>query len=306
MDKKNEIRKKRYKMLQWILGKSLKLDYAISDKRETSISDSTNYGYTPFCEQASRSSRIFKNFRHYNVYRGIVEDVGYDIGVGCWNIIQTKNVSDGVLEECWKNDTVGGAETYFYEGLKKPVAPATMRYAKIMLELKELFGELKNVVEIGVGYGGQSRILRRFNSIQSYGLVDIPQALGVSKKYLSRFFSDEEMKQYHFINGTTLKKTLKPEFVMSNYAFSELCREVQDVYLEHIITHARKGYITWNELSHSRLNGHSIEEVCAMIPGSEIIDEIPLSAEGNQVILWGANPEAVSRMKKDEQNDKKD
>ncbi len=33
-------------MLQWILGKSLKLDYAISDKRETSISDSTNYGYT--------------------------------------------------------------------------------------------------------------------------------------------------------------------------------------------------------------------------------------------------------------------
>ena len=47
-------------MLQWILGKSLKLDYAISDKRETSISDSTNYGYTPFCEQASRSSRIFK------------------------------------------------------------------------------------------------------------------------------------------------------------------------------------------------------------------------------------------------------
>ena len=93
---------------------------------------------------------------------------------------------------------------------------------------------------------------------------------------------------------------------MSNYAFSELCREVQDVYLEHIITHARKGYITWNELSHSRLNGHSIEEVCAMIPGSEIIDEIPLSAEGNKVILWGANPEAVSRMKKDEQNDKKD
>lgn len=81
-----------------------------------------------------------------------------------------------------------------------------MRYAKIMLELKELFGELKNVVEIGVGYGGQSRILRRFNPIQSYGLVDIPQALGVSKKYLSRFFSDEEMKQYHFINGTTLKK----------------------------------------------------------------------------------------------------
>ena len=181
-----------------------------------------------------------------------------------------------------------------------------MRYAKITLELKELFGEPKNVVEIGVGYGGQSRILRIFNSIQSYGLVDIPQALGVSKKYLSRFFSDEEMKQYHFINGTTLKKTLKPEFVMSNYAFSELCREVQDVYLEHIITHARKGYITWNELSHSRLNGHSIEEVCAMIPGSEIIDEIPLSAEGNKVILWGANPEAVSRMKKDEQNDKKD
>lgn len=289
MNRKNEIRKKKYKLQQWILGKTLKLDYAILDKRETSISDSKNYGYTPFCELASRRDSVFKNFRHYSVYRGIVEDVGYDIGVGCWDIIQKKNISTSILDECWKNDTVGGAETYFYEGLQKPVAPATMRYVKIMLELKELFGDLKNIVEIGVGYGGQSRILRKFNPIQSYGLVDIPQALGVTKKYLSYFFSEKEMEQYHFINGTTLRKTLKPEFVMSNYAFSELCREVQDVYLEQIIKHAKKGYIIWNELSHNRLNGYAIEDVCAMIPRSEIIDEVPLSAEGNRVIIWGNN-----------------
>lgn len=289
MKRRNEIRKKIYETERRIREKLIRscntVDY--TSGRGTSISDSDQYGYTSFCELATKSDKVFKNFRHDRTYRGIVEDVGYDIGEGCWNIIKTKKISERVLNECWKNDLVGGAETYYYDGLKKPVAPATMRYVKIMLEIRELFGKVENVIEIGVGYGGQSRLIGRLNSVSSYSLVDIPQALGVSRKYLSHFFTEKEMAKYSFVDGTSLKGIMDSELVISNYAFSELCREVQDVYLNNIIMHAKKGYITWNELSHTRLDGHSVEEICEMIPGSRIIDEVPLSAEGNKVIVWG-------------------
>lgn len=287
MNIKNKLKRKKYQYVQTRLEKTLNLSCVEYEKRETSISDSNQYGYTPFCELAAHDDNIFKNFRHYRVYRGIVEDVGYNIGEGCWEIIKKNNVSADVLKECWKNDSIGGAETYYYNGLKKAVTPATMRYTKIMLDIKELFGEVHNVAEIGIGYGGQSRILRKFNDINSYSLIDIPQALGVAKKYLSNFFNEDEMKKYHFIDGTALDKTITPELIISNYAFSELCREVQDMYLSNVIKNAEKGFITWNELSHVHLDGHSLEEILEMIPGSRTLDEVPLSAEGNKVIVWG-------------------
>lgn len=288
MDRRNKIRKKIYETKRRIREKlNRPCNMAHIRGRRTSISDSDQYGYTLFCEMASKSDKVFNNFRHNRAYREIVEDVGYDIGEGCWNIIRAKKISDKVLNECWKNDLVGGAETYYYDGLTKPVAPATMRYVKIMLEIMELFGKVDNVVEIGVGYGGQCRLISKFCSVDSYCLVDIPQALGVSRKYLSRFFSERKMAKYRFVDGTSLNEIIDSGLVISNYAFSELCREVQNTYLNDIIKHAEKGYITWNELSHTRLDGYSLEEICEMIPGSRIIDEVPLSAEGNKVIVWG-------------------
>lgn len=284
---KNKIRRKKYQLIRKNLESSFDINNINSDRRQTSISDSSQYGYTPFCELAAKDDKIFANFRHYKVYRDIVEDVGYDIGAGCWEIIKNKNVPKDILEECWKNDLVGGAESYYYDGLKKAVSPATMRYAKIMLDIKELFGEINNVAEIGIGYGGQSRILRSFNNIQSYTLVDIPQALGIAKRYLSFFFTDDEMKKYHFIDGTTLNTAIVPEMLISNYAFSELCRDVQNIYLDLIIKNAKKGLITWNELSHTKLDGYSVEEILSIIPQSRVLEEIPLSAEGNKVIVWG-------------------
>lgn len=289
MDRRNEIRKKIYETKRRIREKLVRTyNMAYTSGGGTSISDSEQYGYTPFCEKAAKNDNVFRNFRHNRVYREIVEDVGYDIGESCWNIIRTKKVSERVLNECWKNDLVGGAETYYYDGLKRPVAPATMRYVKIMLEIRELFGKVENVVEIGVGYGGQSRLICRFNPVHSYSLVDIPQALGVSRKYLSHFFAEKKMARYSFVDGTSLNGIMDSDLVISNYAFSELCREVQDVYLNNIIKYAKKGYITWNELSHTRLDGYSLEEICEKIPGSRIMEEVPLSAEGNKVIVWGA------------------
>lgn len=287
MNIKNVFKMKKYQFIQRKLESNLNLCDLRHEKRETSVSDNSQYRYTPFCELVARDDNIFANFRHYKVYRQIVEGVEYNIGAECWEIIKRKNISKEVLHECWKNDLIGGAETYYFNGLSDAVTPTTMRYTKIMLDIRELFGEIKNVAEIGIGYGGQGRILSLCNNIYSYSLVDIPPALGIAKKYLSCFLTEEEMEKFHFIDGTTLNMQITPELLISNYAFSELCRDVQNIYLNKIIKNAKKGFITWNELSHTQLDGYSLDEILSIIPQSRVIEEEPLSAKGNKVIIWG-------------------
>ncbi|TLD81976.1 hypothetical protein LS68_002895 [Helicobacter sp. MIT 05-5293] len=74
---------------------------------------------------------------------------------------------------------------------------------------------------------------------------------------------------------------------ISNYAFSELNREIQDLYAHHLIANAQKGYITYNDISPQELRSYKIEEYPKLI-GKEIqiLEEIPNSHIYNKIIIW--------------------
>ena len=76
-------------------------------------------------------------------------------------------------------------------------------------------------------------------------------------------------------------------FRYDNHTITELTRTVQKVYLDKLIKNAKAGYITWNALSYKELDGYSVQELLERIPGARVIDEIPLTAEGNCIIVWG-------------------
>lgn len=78
------------------------------------------------------------------------------------------------------------------------------------------------------------------------------------------------------------------DLVISNYAFSELRREIQDVYLEKIILRSQRGYITYNEITPPDFNSYKKEELLRIIPGSELSDENPLIHPRNCIIQWGS------------------
>ena len=59
------------------------------------------------------------------------------------------------------------------------------------------------------------------------------------------------------------------------------------MYLDNVISNAKMGYITWNELSYKELDGYSVKEIISLIPGSRIIPEEPLTYPNNVIIVWG-------------------
>ena len=149
------------------------------------------------------------------------------------------------------------------------------------------FGDLSNlkICEIGVGYGGQARIIfAKFPKVASYAFVDLQSALNLSKKYLSHF-SDISAKMDFY----TLDNLGKNDYdlVISNYAFSELNRTIQELYLQAIIHRSKHGYITYNEISGDELASYKIGEYEKIIHKNiKILEENPLTHPLNRIVVW--------------------
>ena len=79
------------------------------------------------------------------------------------------------------------------------------------------------------------------------------------------------------------------DLVISNFAFSELPRAIQNVYLKKVISKAPKGYITYNEITPKEYQSYKANELVDIIHGSKILKEEPLTHPKNCVIVWGTN-----------------
>ena len=77
--------------------------------------------------------------------------------------------------------------------------------------------------------------------------------------------------------------------MVSNYAFSELPRELQKKYIEKVLIHSKSGYLTMNSgLFEENLgNKLSLNEIKEYIPSLEIYTEEPKTGPNNYIIVWG-------------------
>lgn len=262
------------------------------EKRGTSITDDGTY--PAFCQKAAKEDALFNRFRSHPIYKVVLEHTSYQLGKQYLEIIH-KNHQVHFNEQDWadfsKNDLYGGAELYSFKMNERPfeISPSTLRYVKVLQDIFTLFDtdRIKTIAEIGVGYGGQCRLLTsQLKNLRSYALIDLPEILPLAERYLEHFENREKLQ---FVDGTTDMNLAEAyDFAISNYAFSELTREVQDHYLEKVLLKTRYGYITWNELSHQKLDGYRVEEIVERLPGKpEVIAEKPLTFEGNCIIIWG-------------------
>ena len=156
---------------------------------------------------------------------------------------------------------------------------------KVYIDLEKNFGSLKNLnlVEIGVGFGGQASLISLLDKPLSYTFYDIPPVLKLAQK-----FTDELGVPGNFIfNDGRNPKLSNPDLVISNFAFSELNRDVQDQYLKNVVLPSPRGYITWNHFSAEILGGHSLAELIRLIPNSQIHPEKPNTSASNAIIIWG-------------------
>jgi phospholipid N-methyltransferase len=254
-------------------------------KLKTSISN--NGKYPDFCLKASNDVLIFSNFRQNLIYREILEHITPQLGqeylatINAYRPELYKNI-DKIKE----NDMYGNPDLVEYESVGR-ICPSTLRYTKVLADLLNLFTSLNglNIIEIGVGYGGQCRVINSITAPKEYTLVDIRPALFLAQCYLDGFVLSSVMK-YKTMNE--LEKN-QYDLAISNYAFTELPRKIQNVYLDKIILNSKCGYITYNEITPDYFQSYKKEELLKLIPNSFIMDEVPLTHEKNCIIVWKNN-----------------
>ena len=212
-------------------------------------SASDNLIYPDFCLKAALSSKIFQSFKRSSIYRQILEHASYEEGKECLVLIQKESadfLKDQIFRKVLLNDCVGNPIRFDYGPLGS-VAPTTLRYLRVCSNLTRLFGDLSgfHIAEIGVGYGGQLLVLDQIWATKTYAMFDLNPVLMLVVRYLENFILNTTYRPLT-INQFAGSDSMEFDLVVSNYAFSELPRPLQEQYLQKIVRKSKRGYLTMN------------------------------------------------------------
>lgn len=230
--------------------------------------------YVSIVKKALVDNNTFNNFKREPDYNAILEHVSAVDGSQYLSIIKNES-SDLLLKinDFKNNDKIGNPITYNYPEIGS-ISPTTLRYIKVASDLRKLFGDLSGfkVAEIGVGYGGQILIMDQIWKM-SYCMFDLPDVLKLANKYLKI----AELQRIKLI-----KKFTELDLVISNYAFSELDKSLQQDYIDNVLLKAKRGYLTMN-----CIDGYNLSELTERIPNITTLEENPKTGPNNYIIVWG-------------------
>jgi hypothetical protein len=193
-------------------------EYSVSG---SSITDSYLYeAYPTLCGLAATESKWFKKFRSARPMIAALDHVSIELGHEYISEI-SKNME-------WKNeftnainriDSVGRPKIFYFKSYGT-FSPTLLRYLKVYVDLKDIFGPLEalRISEIGIGFGGQAGIINLLDKSLQYNFYDIPPVLDLAKRVIS------EVKipgNFNFFDGRNPKET-ESDLIISNYAFSEI------------------------------------------------------------------------------------
>lgn len=238
--------------------------------------------YLNICQEAITDRNMFQNYRRQKSTKGVVETLGMHQGYNF--ILEIEKEYPYLLKHLKKfatSDNIGNPKMYYYDKIKMHIAPTTLRYIKVLGELLSIFGSLDdmNIVEIGVGYGGQCKIIHDWCHPKSYTIVDFPNVLRLSQKFLSQFGITVTLR------GIFNESKIDYDLCISNYAFSEIEKSYQEFYNKHIIQNSLKGYMICNCLSDSD-NGKLTRMEILSLKNGEFLPEKPMTADTNALYVW--------------------
>jgi putative sugar O-methyltransferase len=253
---------------------------------DSSITDSSTLAtYPSLCGSAARNFETFKKFRSSRVLVEALDHVSIEQGNSYISeILKSGPWSEEFTKVLLQIDKVGNPRKFKF----KPYgtfSPTLLRYLKVYKDLENNFGSLNTlkIAEIGIGFGGQASLISLLSNPSSYTLYDLPPVLELAQKFMNEI---DAPGNFTFFDGRN-PEPFDSDLVISNYAFSELNRDVQDQYLQNVVLKSPRGYITWNNLSEQTFGGYSLAELIRVIPNSQIRPEKPNTSECNAIIVWG-------------------
>jgi hypothetical protein len=272
----------------WTLKNFKRLETQSSTNR-TSISDIPQY--IEICAAAASNPTILSVFKKCFEYRLVLEHVTRSQAIQYLDFI---NHDQDILSTIKKVSEVeiGSPITYPFKDLGK-LSPTQIRYGKILKDIDTLFVDLQNfdIVEVGIGNGGLAAQIANQFDLNSYRLVDLSEVLDLTRQTLKPFI---ELTNFEFVKPSEVTVSDTGLFI-SNYAFSELHKEVQDFYFENYILHAKSGFMLYNHIHENPDISYSAQDIADRIPGSLILKENPLTFDGNVLLVWGISLQADLR-----------
>jgi putative sugar O-methyltransferase len=244
----------------------------------TSITDSILFrNYPETCTYIANSDS-FNYFRRIKTIINVYDHVTFFQATQYIRILAQRNH----LNFLGNAPALGKPFLYKFKGVQNKISTLETRYSKIFSDIKILFPDIrfKNVCEIGVGFGGLAHM---FNDVESYTLYDLPEVNELAKLYLKK---SNVPNIYKFQDGRKPFDNSKFDLVISNYAFSELTREMQDLYLQNILLNSVHGYITWSPVSYFSADGYPVADLLRIISNAQVMDERPLTGARNLIIYW--------------------
>ena len=197
------------------------------------------------------------SFKRNNNYRVILEHCNYNHGMQYLTEIKNRYTNlfndnkNFIIELCKKNDLYGNTIKNDFKNFTTCSA-SNFRYILHSLLILDYIKEnnLNNIdfIEIGGGYGGLCffifNLAKLFDiSINSFTIFDLLQCSLLQDKYL-KALNINNVKCYQINNFNNLKVN---SFLISNYAFSEISKELQTQYIDKIINpYTNHGFLAWN------------------------------------------------------------
>ena len=227
--------------------------------------DETYHKYLLVCENASNDDDSFRNFKSNPNYTYELEHTSVPLGEHYVSLL-LEEYHDTLRDLDWdkikRNDMYGNTGKYNFSRLSDycgdecEFSPTTIGYLYLSLRmLRNLKIKNKNnidVFEIGCGYGGQCYLFHTIAefmdvTINSYNLVDLYHATTLQEKYLSFLGITETVNFIPCKDFDECKTKIENvDYVISNYAFSEMSNSWANIYMDTIVSKAKHGFFQWN------------------------------------------------------------
>ena len=262
-------------------------------KSDFNQSRSSNKSYPDYCLEAATNKNVFKNFRNHESYTGVLEHVNIELAKKYYYAIKSWNLEDSFIQDtCSILNEPGNPKKIKINEKVQNISSSSLRYLYTGIDIKNKL-DIKNkvnIIEIGAGFGGQSIILDKIIEIDNYTFVDLSEVNMLIEKFVSNF------KVNFSFNLMTLQDSFENfnefDIVISNYAFSELPRNLQDLAINKIIKKSKSGYMIVNsdgledKFLMKKYNFYKINELKTIIPKLKVLEESPESHKNCKLLLF--------------------
>ncbi len=220
--------------------------------------------YAAACLEASKDSDAFNHFKKNEAYRPILEGGPRLLFDTYLNHIQEHNNLSMFMDNLEKfriNDTLGDPDLYTDPEIGE-FSPTTLKFAFNTIDILEFIKDhgdvnsIKNIVEIGGGYGGLCLILSGFIDFESYTLIDLPEVCKLVKTYTSKFPQLKGKVKTVSCKSFPTKSFKDIDLAIAINSVNECTRDVQLKYFSKVIEKSKLSYIVRNPDTQTRVEDH--------------------------------------------------